>query len=240
MIMKIFLAFIDPLTISIVLLLATIFIFNKTNKKIYIYIFIALFYCLNTSIISESLLYYYERQFPKVDVNKIENNATIFVFGGGAYNDESLPISSRPQYATTIRLLEAIIISSNNSTLIFSGKDTFLQSSEAKSMDYIAKKLKPKIKIKLDESSTNSEQQIKYISKLKYKQIILVSSASHIPRINMLAKRYNIKNYILAPTEHKIKELHFEIFDFFPNAKASNYMRYLIYELAAYLYFSAK
>lgn len=237
MIMKTILAFIDPLTISIILLLVTIFIYNKTSKKIYIYIFITLFYCLNTSIISESILYYYERQFPKVDLKKIENNATIFVFGGGGYNDENMPISSQPQSASAIRLLESLLISNNKSTLILSGRDAFHKSSEAKTMYNIAKKLKPKINIKLDEKSTNSEQQMFYISKLKYNQIILVSSASHLPRINMLANKYQIKNYLLAPTEHKIKELHFEIFDFFPNAKASNYMRYLIYELAAYLYF---
>lgn len=237
MIMKIILAFIDPLFISIILLILTLVLYKKHKKKWFIYIYLCIFYFLNTSVFSETLLYHFERQFPKIDSQEIQDSATIFVFGGGAFNDPNLPISSRAKNESTIRLIEAILIANSSNTIILSGKDGFTNSSEARSIYEIAKRLNPNIKYILDEKSTNTGEQVTYVSKLKYKQIILVSSASHIPRINMLAKRHNIRNYLLAPTEYKIKELQFEIYDFIPNAKASNYMRLLIYELSSYLYF---
>lgn len=237
MIMKIILTFIDPLVISILLLILSLFIYQRTKKKFIIIIYIILFYFLNTAIISETLLYHYERQFPKINQNQIQDNATFFVFGGGAYDDIDLPISSRPENASSIRLLESILISSDSSKIILSGRHTFNGTSEAETMYDILKRIKPNVKIKLDEKSTNSKQQIEFISKLNYNQIILISSASHIPRINMLAQKYNLENYLLAPTEHKIKDLEFEVFDYFPNAEASNYMRELFYEIAAYIYF---
>jgi len=237
MIMKIILTFIDPLVISIFLLILSIYIFKRTGKKLIIYLYLIVFYLLNTAIISESLLYHYERQIPKINRNLIQNDAIFFVFGGGAYDDNNLPISSRPKNESTIRMLESVLISNTNSEIILSGRNSFNKSSEAKAMYDIIKILRPEAKVKLDENSTNSKQQIEFISKLNYKQIVLISSASHIPRIKMLAEKYNIENYILAPTEHKIKDLEFEIFDFFPNAEASDYMREYFYEIAAYLYF---
>lgn len=237
MIMKIILTFIDPLVISILLLILSLLIYQRTKKTFVIIIYIILFYFLNTAIISETLLYHYERQFPKINQKQIQDIATFFVFGGGAYDDINLPISSRPENESTIRLLESVLISNSNSEIILSGRQAFNGSSEANAMYDILKRIKPNAKIILDEKSTNSKQQIKYISKLNYNQIILISSASHIPRINMLAQKYNLENYLLAPTEHKIKDLEFEIFDYFPNAEASNYMRELFYEIAAYIYF---
>lgn len=236
MIEKIILELIDPLLISIILLLFSFYYFIK-NKNIYFFTASLIFlYLINTSFITETLLFNYERQFPKIDLNEVNRNHTVFVFGGGAYNKNDLPVSSKPSDASSIRLLESLTLLNSKSTLILSGRNIINGVSESKLLYNLTKKINPSIKIKIDENSTNTEQQIKYISELKYTQIILVSSASHIPRINYLANKFNINNYLLAPTAFKVRELDFEIYDYLPSSKGSYAMKQLFYELFAFSY----
>lgn len=236
MILKIILELFDPLLISMIFLLVSFYFLIKQKNK-YLFIFaLIVFYVFNTSFISESLLYHYERQYPKINLYEINKNHTVFIFGGGASNNDELPASSKPTNASSIRLLEGITLLNDKSTLILSGRNIVNCSSEAEILYNLTKKINSEINIKIDNESINTEEQIKYISKLHYAQIILVSSASHIPRINYLATKYEIKNYLLAPTEYKVDDLNFEIYDYLPSAKASYKMKNLIYELFAFTY----
>lgn len=236
MILKIILELFDPLLISLIFILISFYYLIKHKNKYLFVIAIVVFYILNTSFITESLLYHYERQYPKIDLYQINKNHTVFVFGGGASNNEELPPSSKPKSESSIRLLEGMTLLNDNSTLILSGRNIVNGTSEAELIYSLSKEIKSDIKVKLDKESTNTEEQIKYISKLQYSQIILVSSASHIPRINYLAKKYELKNYLLAPTEYKVEDLDFELYDYLPSAKASFAMKKLIYELIAFSY----
>lgn len=233
---KILLEFLDPLLFSFLFIFISFYIYVKFRTIKYLLISIFIAYLLNTAFISETLLYYYERQEPTLDISKIKGDYDIFVFGGGAHSNNNISNTSKLEDETAIRILESMSLINDKSKVILSGYSVFDENSEAVLMRNVFKSIGSEATIILDNKSINTEEQIKYLKTINYKQVLLVSSASHIPRIKLLADKYGLEKYHLVPTQHKIKNLEFEIFDYFPSSRASNYMKYLLYELFAYLY----
>jgi uncharacterized SAM-binding protein YcdF (DUF218 family) len=237
MIEKIILQFLDPLLFSIIFIFISFYIYIKFKNYKYLLLAFLVFYVLNTAIVSETLLYYYERQYSTINISEIKGDYDIFVFGGGGSGNNDISNTSKLEDATAIRLLESLSLINEKSKIILSGYSIFDENSEAILMRNVYKSINSNYKIILDNKSTNTSEQIKFLKTLNYKQILLVSSASHIPRINLIAKKNELKNYYLVPTHHKIKNLDFEIYDYFPSARASNFMKELLYEIFAYIYF---
>lgn len=149
MIEKIVLQFLDPLLLSFIFLFISFYIFITYKNYKYLLLSILVCYLLNTAVISETLLYYYERQYPTINISEIKGDYDIFVFGGGSGNND-ISNTSKLEDATAIRLLESLSLINDKSKIILSGYSVFDENSEAMLMRNLYKAINSNYKIILD------------------------------------------------------------------------------------------
>jgi uncharacterized SAM-binding protein YcdF (DUF218 family) len=133
----------------------------------------------------------------------------IVVLGAGHTTDPKVPLSNRPNHATLVRLLEGIRLYRENpgSQLILSGGAVNGVISSAQIMAEVAGTLGVPIRdMVLEEQSWDTEDEARLIKPLvKQDAIILVTSASHMPRSVRLFESYGMEP-LPAPTDYLVTE----------------------------------
>jgi uncharacterized SAM-binding protein YcdF (DUF218 family) len=159
--------------------------------------------------VSNTLLSYFETRYPPLLEStpglKTPKPAFVVVLGGGHVSDPHVPITSQLSDATLSRLIEGIRIYRKNpgSKLVLSGSDIFDPVPESEKMAELAVALGVDMKdIILESASKDTKDQAICIKRIVENQpLVLVTSASHMPRSMALFKKWGM-DPIPAPTRH--------------------------------------
>jgi len=160
---------------------------------------------LSSPVVSRHLVATLELNFPAL-ATPPENSRYIAVFSGGAHRkvDRDPPISLSPEQSA--RLIEAVRLwkLSPESTLITTGAHFRRESSSAEAMAVVARWFGvPESQIVRLDTARDTKEEIEQLSELVAAEpIVIVASASHLPRIAMLASRANL-NATFAPSHWK-------------------------------------
>lgn len=203
---KILSAFLLPLPIGMfLLLLAFIYLLFNSYKKAKIFLFLGIlwFGLLSYQPISNALLEPLERSYNAlIETPKVEY---ILVLGSGHKSDESLSITSQVKRTGINRLVEGIRHYKNleNAKLIVSGYGGSDKNSHALMQERLAISLgvNPLDIIRLDTPKDTKEEAIETKKIVGNKQIILVTSASHMKRAALLFQKEGL-NILASPTNH--------------------------------------
>lgn len=143
-----------------------------------------------------------------IDIKKIK---WIVVLAGGQNNDLNLPVSSRLSDDSLSRMVEGVRLSRllPNSKLLVSGGGAFSNFSEARTMRLFALEMGVKASsIVMEGESRDTAHQALLIKKIMGESmrepIILVTSASHMPRSMALFKKQGF-NPVAAPAGFLVK-----------------------------------
>lgn len=201
---KIVSAFLLPIPIGMfLLLLAFLFLLFNSYKKAKVFLFLGIlwFGLLSFQPVSNALIKPLENahksllQTPKVEY--------ILVLGSGHKSDENLSITSQVKRTAINRLVEGIRHYKNleNAKLIVSGFGATDEHSHAFMQEQLALSLGVKKEdiIRLDTPKDTKEEAIETRKLLGNKDFILVTSASHMKRANLLFQKEGLNPY-LAPT----------------------------------------
>ena len=149
-----------------------------------------------------------KRTAPLIEVPT--DSRLILVLGAGHYYNPARPANSIVSAAALARVTEAARLwhTRSEAVLITSGRSSHSPVSHARAMaDVAIDQGVPPSNIELLEEPVNTEQEIDAAARLfntRYPsgdgRIVIVSSATHLPRAAQLLKPYNIK-YTLAPTD---------------------------------------
>lgn len=234
---KLFSQFFFPLPIiSYILLAGLVFLwFSKRQRpgKILVSTGVLLLFLISYSGVSNKLLKYLERQHNTLSIEDILSNDTIgkqnninliVVLGGGHAPDPDLPIISKLNYHSLVRLVEGIRIFRElpGSKLVLSGGTAFGTVAVADAMTDVARAIGVDDNdIIIERDSKDTKDQAKIIkSFVKDDPFVLVTSASHMPRSMAMFKNLGM-NPIPMPVGHRIKEYnHLGISSFFPKGNA--------------------
>ena len=134
----------------------------------------------------------------------------IVVLGGGHVSDPRLPVTSQISQPALGRVVEGVRLykAMPGSKLLLSGGGAYDPVPEADVMARIAVLLGVKPEdIKLERDSLDTEDEVAMIAKMVgAREIILVTSAAHMPRSVALFKKYGLQP-IPAPADYLIKEV---------------------------------
>ncbi|MGR3220137.1 MAG: ElyC/SanA/YdcF family protein [Candidatus Anammoxibacter sp.] len=214
--------FFFPVPLVIYILIVAVFLLWFTNKqktgKILVSIGIVLFLIFSYPGASNALLKHLERQYVTPDLNNLLGAAAqrndgkrinlIVVLGGGHTSDPDIPLTSRINQYSLVRLIEGIRIhrAIPGSKLLLSGGSVFDPIPDAKIMADVAIAIGVKrddIIVEL-ESKDTKDQAVIIKSIVEDDNFILVTSASHMPRSMAMFKKLGM-NPIPAPTGHRVK-----------------------------------
>lgn len=185
--------------------------------------------------VTEYLLHSIEGQYQAYSINQNDNGRPIVVLAGGYTPGSDLPASSELPSASMIRLVEGIRIHRqlNNSKLVLTGKG-WADKAESEAMSDMATSLGVRRdKIIIEKNSMNTFEHTQYLnSLLKNKDILLVTSALHMPRAMGLFKKAGF-NPTAVPTNHILVGNYsfFRVVTFLPNAENLLAMDRIFYEL---------
>jgi uncharacterized SAM-binding protein YcdF (DUF218 family) len=234
---------ISPLSIALIIILIGTFF---KSKKINLFGLFFLIFC-SFPIISSKLIYYLEKDYNLMDISDISKADAIVVLSGGI---------------KTIRTDENLNYEFNDSIdRIFSGLNLFKKKraplliltkgkmpwsvgiTEGEYLKEFSIKFGiPEENILLTENVQNTDQGAKAVAKLlntKNTNIILVTSAFHMPRAKKVFEAVNIKVIPFAVDfRHTEKEIIF--LDFIPSAVALNETSKFFREIIGRLYYSLK
>jgi uncharacterized SAM-binding protein YcdF (DUF218 family) len=216
--------------------------FSKKKKtgKIFITIGLFLFLASGTPFVSDSFLGFLESRYRPCDIQLSSESHIaqtrypikfVLVLGSGCVSENpELPITSRIDGASIVRLIEGIRIYRKNpeSKLILSGGSPCNSVPNAWIMGNIARQLGVDGNdIIIESKSKDTRHEAELIKPIVDKNgFILVTSASHMPRSIAMFKKLGM-NPVPAPTEHLIKGLKS---DFFPGAYNLYKMKKAFYE----------
>ena len=188
-------------------------------------------YLLSIEPVKDFLLLPLENSYPPVEENVIDNNTLIVVLGGGIYDSspEEKKTGSLTPDATKRLLYGFRLFSRYGGYLSLSGGRVLKNKdipSEAEVMANILKELNvPLEKIFLDEKSLDTFENARNVAALvkekDFKNIVLVTSAYHIPRSVMLFEKMGVK-VTPAPTDYKTDRTGYRFESFFPKM---NYLK---------------
>lgn len=224
--------FINPLTVSLILLVVAIILFARKRQKAgYTFLLISIFILWFSSLPvgANFLRGSLERNYLPIPVEEYPEVDAIIVLGGAVgsrlppriYPDLS---SASDRILHAFRLYRArkarlVILAGGN--ISWSG----VKESEASVMAVLLKEWGvPEKAILLEEKSTttleNAEHAGKLLEKYKVKKALLVTSASHMPRAMIAFKNRGVE-MIPAPTDFEIIDKPTKtVFDFLPDAGA--------------------
>ena len=205
-------AFLMPLPLGLFLLLiGFLYLISNSYKKAKIFLFLGLFWFLLFSFqpISNAIIKPLEdTQQALLTIPKIEY---ILVLGSGHTSNDNLSITSQVAPVGVNRLVEGIRIYKEleNAKLIVSGYGVDNENSHALMQEKLAISLGVKKEdiIRLDTPKDTKEEAIETRKLLGNKDFILVTSASHMKRANLLFQKEGLNPY-LAPTYHLGNKTH--------------------------------
>jgi len=232
-------AFLMPPGLIIVILFVFLFL---CKSKIGFAIIIAFLYVLSIDPIADSLLRPLEDKYPALSLDNIRENdpTAIVVLGGGTIiaspESEGDSLSSdalkRAVYAFTLRDTFSVPYIFSGGKVFDYGQDT--EADVAKQL-FISLGMSPD-RIIVESKSRNTWQNAKETAKLNHKEVILVTSAYHIPR-SVYCFEKNGMNVIPAPTDYKInREKPYDFFSFMPSINALSKTYLAMHEYVGLLY----
>ncbi|MBW2062166.1 MAG: YdcF family protein [Deltaproteobacteria bacterium] len=198
---------------------------RKTLGKIVILLGVILLAGLSFIPFADMLLTPLEYRYPPLtSLERHFDVKWIVVLGAGHKNDPRIPFTAKLDRPCTVRLTEAIRLHNllPDTKLILSEGGAVGQVPGARIMADLALALGvDREDIVLEPLSRDTEDQARLIKKLiKNDRLILVTSASHMPRSMALFKKTGLRP-IPAPTDHLVKKdpRGRDFGEYFPNAE---------------------
>ena len=199
-------AFLMPLPLGLFLLLiGFLYLISNSYKKAKIFLFLGFlwFFLLSFQPISNAIINPLENsQKALLTIPKVEY---ILVLGSGHTSNDNLSITSQVAPVGINRLAEGIRIYKEleNAKLVVSGYGAEDENSHALMQEKLAITLGVKKEdiIRFDTPKDTKEEVFEMKKLVGYKDFILVTSASHMKRANLLFKKEGLNPY-LAPTYH--------------------------------------
>lgn len=178
--------------------------------KVYLSVYLALFYFSLAPFFTDYLLYRWERKSPVFELNALPINAApiIVVLGSGYNHDETLPRTALLEKPALSRLVEAIRIANyfENATLHTSGYSASGKTPGSIVLKDAAIELGiSSERITIHPNPHNTEAEATEFFTNFYNQrdtIILVTSASHMPRASKHFKSVGVKTLFVAPCDY--------------------------------------
>jgi uncharacterized SAM-binding protein YcdF (DUF218 family) len=220
-----------PLCLILMLLGLSLLWFTKRQKsgKILVSVGVVVLTAFSYGAISDPLLKPLERTFPPLRTEEtagpgrmLRNVKWIIVLGGGHTSDPWLPVTGRLSLDALARLTEAARLyrSLPGTKLILSGGAVFDPVSEARIYFETARIMDiPASDLVLSEQARDTEEEARFIhERVGADPLILVTSASHMPRAVALFRNRGM-DPIPAPSAHLVKKRSYRVpGDFFPSA----------------------
>jgi len=239
---------IDPFNLFWLLLAATlIFSFLKKERlcRWFAIVSIGWFLIISTPFIPSILLDSLENKYEPIYVNRLGDPLSeyhIIVLGGGHGVDKRLPQNSLLSLNALGRLNEGIRLHNQlpNSRLVLSGSAGRTAVSQAELLRQTALLIgvdETAMLIQPEPDNTYSEAEIYWERFSEKYPVILVTSASHMPRAVMLFERFGI-TVIPSPANYRLKGENRITFFGLPSLKNVEYMRNALYEYVAILRYS--
>ncbi|WP_017222084.1 envelope biogenesis factor ElyC [Moritella dasanensis] len=233
-----------PLLLTIFILAALLYKFTRFERTAQIFIFSSFITLLLLSLapVATRLAALLESQYPSYQNQSVDY---IHVLGNGHTTVDSLPITSQLTPAALARTTEGVRIYKLNPTakLIFSGYASGDINSNAKMNARLAIALGvPKSAILLLESPRDTiEEAIENKKITKNKTLVLVTSATHMPRSMKIFQQQGLTP-IPAPTAHVSKTTNEiqPIQNYFPRAKNLAISSMVIHEWLGLAWLSLK
>lgn len=226
---------IDPLILFLLFFIAGIFFrYKGERKKFKVLLMISgvWFLIISTPFIPEMLLERLESQYRPVSIEVIQTSekpVEILILGGGHKNDLSIPPVSRLSDESLARLIEGVRIHKINSEmkLVLSGTDSGGKTTQADMLYKAALELGVNRNNLVkhgdpidtwDEIGTYRDRMLNWEIGIveKPNTVIIVTSASHMPRATKMAKNQLPPdlNIISSPTDYQVKSDENEQFDY--------------------------
>lgn len=235
----------DPFNILwfFILMGVVFFIFKKRAVARGIFMTSAIwFLVISTPMIPTLVLDSLERQYKPVYVDELadsEASYDIIVLGGGHGFDDRLPANSLLSSTALGRLNEGIRLHNQlpNSRLILSGYSSSGRTTQAEMLRNTALLLgveKKRTKMQSEPGNTLEEARVYSERFARDQQVILVTSAVHMPRSVMLFKRTGI-DVIPSPTNYQLKGSWRYVRAGWPSIDNIEKLRAAIHEYAAIL-----
>ncbi len=235
-----------PFNIFWLLFLAGIIAYFLKKEKVYIVLFIiaGIWFLLTTNFFIPNLLITnLEKQYTPFTNEIIQNDSTaynIVVLCAGFSNNKNLPYNDQLSATALSRLIEGIRIHKllPNSKLIVSGPGAGGEISQAEVYAKTASSLGvDSTIISTIRTAMNTQQEAKAYAERFDKNIpvILVTSASHMPRAMMMFKSQGI-DPIPAPTDFQSKISEENSYSWLPSSENMNRMKTAMIEYVGILY----
>lgn len=236
---------IDPFNIFWLLLLVTIIFFMMKKERVFkrlLAVTLCWFVIISTPLVPSLLLLSLENRFDPVDVNLLDKpdaNYHIVVLGGGHGIDSRLPPNQLLSSNALGRLNEGIRLYRQlpDSRLVLSGSAGSTPISQAELLRQTAINLgvdDENILIQPEPDNTFREAEVFAEKFAGENPVILVTSASHMPRAVMLFDRFGI-DVIPSPANFRIKEEHQHKWIGLPSTGNISHLKAALYEYAALL-----
>jgi len=217
---------------------AFVFTVKKSTQRFklrFLLISVIITYLITTSIATKPILHRIEGDC-FVDLGRLNKVDAIVVLTGGTEKDFEKDQFSKTANTTMKRIVVAAAIYNEikKPIIILGGVTKKGEPAESTTASNVLVALGvPTNNIMKDEKSTNTYENIEELEKIAhgsgFREMALVSSASHIPRIRMLLERKRL-NVTLVPTACTASsKINFE--DFVPSIRNMNINMTLLYEL---------
>ena len=242
---KIISPFFYPLTLCLILMICGLFLlwFTKRQKmgKILVSVGVIITAMLSYGAVSDSMLRPLERTYPPLMMENTSGPPSfdqkvrwIVVLGGGHTSDPGLPVTSQISFDSLARLTEAVRIyrSLPGAKLILSGGAISDPVSSAEIYFKTARIMDiPAGDLILSDQAKDTEEEARLIQdRVGRDPLILVTSASHMPRAVALFKK-RVMNPIPAPAAHLVKTRPGNIpGGFFPSGEGLQKMQMVVHE----------
>ena len=232
-----------PFPLTILMLLVALYLFKNNlqllAKKIF-FVAISFFLFCATPITSQLLIKPIEHQFTKLELSTLPLEARneikyIWVMGCWHSDDESLPLVAKLGDCSLSRVVQASILWRQlpSVKIVFSGyegKPNKLSDPEINKQLATAIGV-PESSIILQIGTKDSHDEIQLMkAQTNGDKFILVSSASHLPRLKFLLEQQKL-NPFLSPAEYVSSNGEFSLALFIPSSWALEQSERAIYEI---------
>lgn len=236
----------NPIAVFWILIVLAIF-FNavkrkKTAKRITI-LAIGQLFIFSISPLPTYLIRKLEQQYKPLKTITPGSNLPILVLGGGHVNDPDLQSSQKLSGSALARLVEGIRLYNQcySIQLVLSGYSSKGKESQAALTAEAAISLGVKAKdtVMLTKPAVTWEEAIEFKRRFgNGKRLILVTSASHMPRAIQTFKRVGL-NPIPAPTHYQVKHDPDELlYDWKPSVEKMTYTKKALHEYVGMMYYN--
>jgi len=214
------------------------------RKSIFIWLALILFYIFSTPIISDKIFQYVEKGQIIKEIKNVPNADAIVVLGG-MFNYVKTETGGKNEWSDPDRFYGGIALykAGKAKQIVFTGakmpwaeKD---QETEGESLKRYAIEMGvPDSAIKISGLATTTEDESNEVKKLlpDLKNIILVTSAFHMPRSKSLFERKGF-NVIAYPVDSKVSFESTTILDYLPDASSFTRSETAIRELLGRLFY---